>query len=341
MSHLSHLTHVLLAVLGQTAPRASTPAQTALGSIPFRAIALASPLERLGVAPDIARWVEKAAAVLLVVFLSVLALRLVPWVERLVLTKAKDSASPHATETEIDMRQRVETLTRVVTSLLRAAVISLAIVMTLGELGMEIKPLLAGAGIAGLAVGFGAQSIVKDFFAGFFILLEDQYDVGDTVTIGTATGTVEQMTLRVTVLRDANGTAYFIPNSSITQVANKTHGWARASVDLAFRAKVRVPLAKEILEAAALEAERALNPKSAEDTATTEDKDATKAKPEPVDVKIEGPNELDWGGTKWTLAVRAPATQVATFKRALIEALHHVLHERGFEADDTGRLGPS
>ncbi|MFO0561775.1 MAG: mechanosensitive ion channel family protein [Polyangiales bacterium] len=314
----------LLTLLAQTAARATT-SSPATSAIPFRALALASPLERLGVAADVARWIEKATAVALVIALSMLALRLVPWVERKVLAKAKESVKPHATESEIDLRQRVETLTRVVTSLTRAAVISLAIVMVLGELGMEIKPLLAGAGIAGIAVGFGAQSIVKDFFAGFFILLEDQYDVGDTVTIGSVTGTVEQMTLRVTVLRDANGTAYFIPNSSITQVANKTHGWARAAVDLSFRSKVRVGLARDILDAAAKHA-KTFAPLSENESA---------------EIKTEGPLELDWGGTKWTLAVRAPATQVAAYKRALIEAIHHVLHERGFEADDTGRLGPN
>ncbi len=316
----------IFALVAQTAARATTSAPAHSTTIPFRAIALASPLERLGVAPDLARWIEKATAVTLVIALTMASLRLVPWVERLVLAKAKSAAAAaHATESEIDMRQRVETLTRVVTSLLRAAVISLAVVMVLGELGMEIKPLLAGAGIAGVAVGFGAQSIVKDFFAGFFILLEDQYDVGDTVTIGATTGTVEQMTLRVTVLRDANGTAYFIPNSAITQVANKTHGWARASVDLTFRAKVRVGLARDILEAASTHA-KTLVPISDDESA---------------ELKTEGPNELDWGGTKWTLSIRAPATQVAAYKRALIEAIHHVLHERGFEADDTGRLGPN
>jgi len=296
-----------------------------MSAMPFRALALASPFERLGVAPDVARWIEKATAIAVVIALSILALRLVPWVERLVLAKANASVKAQTTESEIELRQRVETLTRVVTSLTRVAVISLAIVMVLGELGMEIKPLLAGAGIAGIAVGFGAQSIVKDFFAGFFILLEDQFDVGDTVTIGAVTGTVEQMTLRVTVLRDANGTAYFIPNSFITQVANKTHGWARAAVDLSFRSKVRVGLARDILAAAAKHA-KTLAPLS-------DDEDA--------EIKTEGPLELDWGGTKWSLSVRAPATQVGAYKRALIEAIHHVLHERGFEADDTGRLGPN
>lgn len=325
---MTPLAHALLSLLAQSTTRAgasSTTANAATGSIPFRAIALASPLERLGVAPDLARWIEKATAVLVVIALATIALRLVPWVERMVLSKAKASTTTHATESAIDMNQRIETLTRVVTSLVRAAVLSVTVVMVLGEIGMEIKPLLAGAGIAGVAVGFGAQSIVKDFFAGFFILLEDQYDVGDTVTIGSVTGTVEQMTLRVTVIRDANGTAYFIPNSAISQVANKTHGWARASVDLAFRSKVRVAHARELLEAAAVAAKK-LEPLIQD---------------EHLLVKVDGPSELDWGGTKWTLSVRAPATQVSAFKRALIEGVHSVLHERGFESDDTGRLGPS
>lgn len=325
---MTPLAHSLLSLLAQTAARATNAAPStagATGSIPFRAIALASPLERLGVAPDLARWIEKATAVLVVIALATISLRLVPWVERVVLSKAKATSTQHATESAIDMHQRIETLTRVVTSLVRAMVISLTVVMVLGELGMEIKPLLAGAGIAGVAVGFGAQSIVKDFFAGFFILLEDQYDVGDTITIGSVTGTVEQMTLRVTLIRDSNGTAYFIPNSSITQVANKTHGWARASVDLTFRSTVRVPLARELLETAAAAAKK-LEPLIQD---------------EHLVVKVDGPSELDWGGTKWTLSVRAPATQVAAFKRALIESVHDALHDRGFEADDTGRLGPS
>jgi small-conductance mechanosensitive channel len=204
------LDSTMFALIAQTISRVSTQTTTTTTTpahAPVRALALASPLERLGVAPDLARWIEKGAGVAITVLLTMLALRLVPWIERKLLENAKKATEHGATESEIDLRQRVETLTRVVTSLVKAAVLSLAIVMILGELGMEIKPLLAGAGIAGVAVGFGSQSIVKDFFAGFFILLEDQYDVGDTVTIGTVTGTVEQMTLRITVLsREADAT---------------------------------------------------------------------------------------------------------------------------------------
>lgn len=314
----------LLALLSQSAPRTTTatPAST---TSPFRTLALASPLERLGVPADLAKMLERLASVALVVALMFVALRLVPWVERLILEKARKTGPHSATQSDIDLNQRVETLTRVVTSLFRAAILSVAVVMALGELGMEIKPLLAGAGIAGVAVGFGAQTIVKDFFSGFFILLEDQFDVGDTVTIGAVTGKVERMTLRVTMIRDPNGTAHFIPNSAIAQVANRTHGWARASVDLTFRAKVRVALAKELLEEAAKHAK----------TVAPLDDDAE------GEVTIEGPNELEWGGTKWTLAVRAPATQLAAYKRALVEALHFVLESKGYEPDDGGRLGSS
>jgi small-conductance mechanosensitive channel len=317
-------TDVLVTFVAQSTTRASTPTPSG-SSLSFRALALASPLERLGVAPDLAKLLERLASVAAVVALMFVALRLVPWAERLILDKAKKSGTHTATQSEIDINQRVETLTRVVTSLFRAAILSVAVVMALGELGMEIKPLLAGAGIAGVAVGFGAQTIVKDFFAGFFILLEDQYDVGDTVSIGTVTGKVERMTLRVTMIRDVHGTAYFIPNSAISQVANRTHGWSRASVDLTFRAKVRVGLAKDLLEEAAKHA-KTLEP-------LKEDAEA--------EVTIEGPNELEWGGTKWTVAVRAPATLVSVYKRALVESLHHVFEARGYEPDDGGRLGSS
>ncbi|MBL8678672.1 MAG: mechanosensitive ion channel family protein [Myxococcales bacterium] len=315
----------LLSLVAQSTTRTATNTPAGTSSLPFRTLALASPLERLGVAPDLARLVERLASIAAVVALMFVALRLVPWAERLILDKARKSGSHTATQSEIDLNQRVETLTRVVTSLFRAAILSVAVVMVLGELGMEIKPLLAGAGIAGVAVGFGAQTIVKDFFSGFFILLEDQFDVGDTVTIGAVTGKVERMTLRVTMVRDASGTAHFIPNSAIAQVANRTHGWSRASVDLTFRAKVRVGLAKDLLEDAA---------KHAKTVAPLAD-DAE------AEISIEGPNELEWGGTKWTVAVRAPATLVATYKRALVEAIHFVLESKGYEPDDGGRLGSS
>ena len=100
------------------------------------------------------------------------------------------------------------------------------------NLFVDIKPLLAGVGILSLAISFGAQSLVKDFIAGFFILFENQFVVGDVIQIGDKSGTVERMTLRIVTLRDVRGAIHIIPNGSIAMVSNLTRGWSRAVVDV-------------------------------------------------------------------------------------------------------------
>lgn len=104
--------------------------------------------------------------------------------------------------------------------------------------GVDIRPLLASAGIAGVAIGFGAQSLVKDYISGLFIILENQYGVGDWIKIGEAEGEVEMVSLRVTRLRDTNGTVWYIPNGTITTIANSTKHWAQALIDLPIGAAV-------------------------------------------------------------------------------------------------------
>jgi small-conductance mechanosensitive channel len=105
--------------------------------------------------------------------------------------------------------------------------------LVLSELGFKLGPLLAGVGIVGLAVGFGSQNLVRDVVSGFFILFEDQYGVGDVVQINqVATGKVEQLTLRITGLRDLDGTLHYIANGEIVHVANRTKDWARAVIDV-------------------------------------------------------------------------------------------------------------
>jgi moderate conductance mechanosensitive channel len=127
---------------------------------------------------------------------------------------------------------RATTLGVVLSSIAGFAVWALAGVTILGELGIDLGPLVASAGIAGLAIGFGAQSLVKDFLAGMFILIEDQYGVGDIVDAGEATGTVEAVSLRTTRLRDVNGTMWHIPNGQIARVGNMSQQWARALLDV-------------------------------------------------------------------------------------------------------------
>ena len=97
---------------------------------------------------------------------------------------------------------------------------------------MNLAPLLAGAGIVGLALGFGAQSLVRDFLSGLFMLVEDQYGVGDVIDVGLATGTVEALSLRTTRLRDVEGVVWHVPNGEIHRVGNKSQQWARALIDV-------------------------------------------------------------------------------------------------------------
>ncbi|HEV3474341.1 MAG TPA: mechanosensitive ion channel domain-containing protein [Actinomycetota bacterium] len=128
-------------------------------------------------------------------------------------------------ERDLDVR-RVATLTQAVSYVVSITVWSLSILLVLGEFGLNLAPLIAGAGVAGVALGFGAQSLVKDFFSGFFILLEDQFGVGDEVVVSVGgqpiAGTVEVISLRTTVVRDEQQSVHIIPNGNITVVANRS-----------------------------------------------------------------------------------------------------------------------
>ena len=129
-------------------------------------------------------------------------------------------------------RQRAEAIGSVLLSFATAAIFSIALLMVLGELGIELAPLLASAGIAGLALGFGAQTLVKDLIAGLFMLLEDQYGVGDVVDLGEASGTVESVGLRTTSIRDIRGVLWHIRNGEIVRVGNKSQGWGSVVIDM-------------------------------------------------------------------------------------------------------------
>jgi moderate conductance mechanosensitive channel len=127
---------------------------------------------------------------------------------------------------------RAETLGLVLRSIASSVIWTIAFITILGELGINLGPLIAGAGLAGVALGFGAQSLVKDFLAGIFMLVEDQYGVGDVIDAGEATGTVEAVSLRTTRLRDVNGTVWHLPNGQILRVGNMSQQWARALLDV-------------------------------------------------------------------------------------------------------------
>jgi small conductance mechanosensitive channel len=134
---------------------------------------------------------------------------------------------------EGDDLRRLNTVNAVLRNFGTVLVVLIAGMLVLGELGVSVAPLLATAGVAGLAIGFGAQSLIKDYFNGFFLLIEDQLREGDVVEIAGKAGEVEEMTLRYVRLRDGDGFVYFIPNGEIKMVVNRTRAYAYAMIDAA------------------------------------------------------------------------------------------------------------
>ncbi|MCO5999878.1 mechanosensitive ion channel family protein [Actinoallomurus rhizosphaericola] len=129
-------------------------------------------------------------------------------------------------------RQRAETMGSVLRSIASVIILGAATLTVLGYLGLNLTPFLASASIIGVAVAFGAQNLVKDFLTGMFMLLEDQYGVGDVIDVGTAKGTVEAVTLRTTRLRDVNGVVWYVPNGEIKRVGNESQNWSRVVLDI-------------------------------------------------------------------------------------------------------------
>ena len=132
-----------------------------------------------------------------------------------------------------EREKRALTLAHIVKAVGTTAIVIIATMMGLRELGLDITPIIAGAGVVGLAVGFGAQSLIKDVIGGFFIILEGQFGVGDVIKTGEISGQVERLNLRVTVLRDVNnGAVHFIPNSELKVVSNLTKEWSQVALNI-------------------------------------------------------------------------------------------------------------
>ena len=160
---------------------------------------------------------------------------------------APDALQSHGPES-LRSAARATTLSHLLRSATTVVVWTIAGAMILGELGVALGPLIAGAGIAGVAIGFGAQSLVKDFISGTFMLIEDQYGVGDIVDAGEATGTVEAVSLRTTRLRDVNGTVWHIPNGNILRIGNMSQQWARALLDVSLATDTDVDHAQDVIK---------------------------------------------------------------------------------------------
>ncbi|WP_410671977.1 mechanosensitive ion channel family protein [Amycolatopsis sp. cmx-4-68] len=220
-------------------------------------------------------------------------------------------------------RQRAQTIGSVLKSMATFLIYGLGFILVLGELGIDLGPIIASAGIIGVAIGFGAQNLVKDFLSGIFMMVEDQYGVGDVVDIGEATGTVEAVGLRITTLRDLKGTVWYVRNGEVLRVGNSSQGFAVAVVDVPLGYTADVERAATVLAKAA-------------STATESDllKDNVLEPPEMLGVESVTPEGIQ---LRLTVKVR-PGKQWAV-QRALRAQLLGALEEAGFDPP-LGRLFP-
>jgi small-conductance mechanosensitive channel len=147
--------------------------------------------------------------------------------------------------------QRAHALGSILRNAASVTIFAIATAIGLGDLGVNLAPVLASAGVVGIAVGFGAQNLVRDFLAGIFMLLEDQYGVGDVINIGDATGTVEAVSLRTTRLRDVKGVVWHLRNGALEKVGNESQGWARAVVDIPVPPELEIGDTRTLMEHAA------------------------------------------------------------------------------------------
>ena len=222
--------------------------------------------------------VQTAIQIALVLVVAFVLTRLL----RRITTKVGNKVSQETTP--IRALQRTETLTRVLSSAGIVVIWVMGTFYILGAIGANLAPLLASVGIIGLAVGFGAQNLVRDVVSGFFILLEDQYGVGDIIEINqVASGKVETLTLRVTGMRALDGTMHYIANGEITHIANRSKDWARAVVDVGVAYKENSEKVRQTLEKVAL--------------TSKEDREIGRsmyAEPEILGVEMLGEYEVTW-----------------------------------------------
>jgi small conductance mechanosensitive channel len=193
-----------------------------------------------------------AAPILLIVVLTLLAARgarlLVHGLVRAML--AREPADGTAEElSALEIRKRKQTIETLGSRVLQAFIVVIGALMVLGELNLDIGPAIAGLGVVGIAVGFGAQSLIRDYFNGALILLENQYSLGDVVSIAGVTGTVEEITLRRTAVRDLDGVVHTVPNGEIKVASNRTRTWARINQDVTITYGTDVDRATAVVDA--------------------------------------------------------------------------------------------
>lgn len=178
---------------------------------------------------------DTAIPILLIVIISLILLKLARLGVRGVVKTLLDRETVEGTAQElsaVEVRKRIDTLEGLGTTVIRIFIVAIAALMILGELNLNIGPAIAGLGVVGIAVGFGTQSIVRDYFTGALIMVENQFSKGDTVNIAGVSGTVEDFSLRRTTLRDVDGVVHTVPNGEIKVASNLTRVWARINQDV-------------------------------------------------------------------------------------------------------------
>ena len=180
-----------------------------------------------------AEWlIGKPLAILAIVVVAVVVRWLANKAIDRVVKRAETAPLPGLKHTHNRRAQRARGLGSLLQSITTTMIIGIAFVMILSEVGMNVAPILASAGVLGLAIGFGAQNLVKDYLSGVMMMIEDQYGVGDAVDLGSAVGTVENVGLRVTRVRDVDGTVWYVRNGEILRVGNQSQNWARTVLDI-------------------------------------------------------------------------------------------------------------
>jgi small conductance mechanosensitive channel len=217
-------------------------------------------------------------------------------------------------------RQRAATIGSLLRSIASFVILGTAFVLVLGEFGVNLAPILASAGVIGVAVGFGAQNLIKDFLSGMFMMLEDQYGVGDVVDLGPASGTVESVGLRVTTIRDIEGTLWYVRNGTVSRVGNLSQHFSIALVDVPLGHGADITHATEVATRAAREA--VAEPPLSEDLLG--------------EVTMLGVQSVTTAGVTLRLTVTTRPGQQVGVRRAMFEAIATAFTEQGIPPPTNG-----
>lgn len=184
-----------------------------------------------------------------ILLIAVIALVMIKALYRLIdEVEARIAARSGAFDSALETGRRLATIKNLLKHLVFIVILGIAAMIILKEIGVDIAPIIAGAGIMGLALSFGAQNLVRDIISGFFMIMEDQVRVGDVAVVNGTGGTVEEINFRTIVLRDLEGTVHVFPNGTVTQLANRSKGWSRYVIDMGVAYKENVDYVMEVMK---------------------------------------------------------------------------------------------